>query len=85
MAVGRLAHVETAFVMTVHKSQGSEFEHTLLVLPDSGEQVLNRQLVYTGITRARGYFSLVEAQAGTLARAAAAPLRRASGLAALLG
>lgn len=85
VAVGRLAHVETAFVMTVHKSQGSEFEHTLLVLPDSGEQVLNRQLVYTGITRARGYFSLVEAQAGTLARAAAAPLRRASGLAALLG
>lgn len=84
VAVGRLAHVETAFVMTVHKSQGSEFEHTLLVLPDSGEQVLNRQLVYTGITRARSYFSLVEAKAGTLERAASTPLRRASGLAALL-
>lgn len=80
VAISRLAHIETAFAMTVHKSQGSEFEHTLLVLPDSGGQIMNRQLVYTGITRARQYFSLIEAKAGTLALAARLPADRASGL-----
>jgi exodeoxyribonuclease V alpha subunit len=44
-------HVETAYAMTVHKSQGSEFAHTVLALPKTGA-VLARELVYTGITRA---------------------------------
>ncbi|WP_373099971.1 MULTISPECIES: exodeoxyribonuclease V subunit alpha [Pasteurellaceae] len=44
---------EPAFVMTVHKSQGSEFEHTLLVLPPEPNPVLSKELVYTGITRAK--------------------------------
>ena len=39
--------------MTVHKSQGSEFAHTLLVLPESPVPVLTRELIYTGITRAK--------------------------------
>jgi exodeoxyribonuclease V alpha subunit len=48
----RLPRHETVFAMTVHKSQGSEFEQVLLVLPDRESPVLTRELVYTGITRA---------------------------------
>ena len=80
VSVMRLAQVETAFVMTVHKSQGSEFEHTALVLPPGGAEVLSRELVYTGITRARECFTLVEAEAGLLEAAVARPNTRASGL-----
>ena len=39
--------------MTVHKSQGSEFDRVLLVLPDSDTPILTRELIYTGLTRAR--------------------------------
>lgn len=49
----RLPEHETVYAMTVHKSQGSEFEEVLLVLPDQASPVLTRELVYTGITRAR--------------------------------
>ena len=80
VSVMRLAQVETAFVMTVHKAQGSEFEHTALVLPPGGAEVLSRELVYTGITRAREQFTLVEAEAGLLAAAIERPSLRASGL-----
>ncbi len=80
VSVSRLAHVETAFAMTVHKSQGSEFGHTVLVLPAGGSKVLGRELVYTGITRARQQFTLVEGQAGLLAQAIANASQRASGL-----
>ncbi len=59
VSVARLAHVETAFAMTVHKSQGSEFEHTALVLSAQAGGVLGRELVYTGITRARQHFTLM--------------------------
>lgn len=54
----RLQAVETVFAMTVHKSQGSEFEHTALLLPPTASPVLTRELVYTGITRARRWFTL---------------------------
>jgi exodeoxyribonuclease V alpha subunit len=66
--------------MTVHKSQGSEFEHTALVLPPGAAEVLTRELVYTGITRARKKFTLIEAQPGLLEAAIARPSVRASGL-----
>ena len=84
VGVGRLAHVETAFAMTVHKSQGSEFEHTVLVLPAHAGPVLSRELVYTGITRARKAFTLVAAQPGLLATAVQQRTQRASGLQSLL-
>ena len=84
VGVARLAHVETGFAMTVHKSQGSEFEHTVLVLPPRAGAVLGRELVYTGITRARQAFTLVAAQAGLLAQAVQARTQRASGLRARL-
>jgi exodeoxyribonuclease V alpha subunit len=80
VSVMRLAQVDTAFVMTVHKSQGSEFEHTALVLPPGGAEVLSRELVYTGITRAREQFTLIEAEAGLLEAAIHRPSVRASGL-----
>jgi exodeoxyribonuclease V alpha subunit len=44
---------ETVYAMTVHKSQGSEFENVILVLPDRDSPVLTRELIYTAITRAR--------------------------------
>ncbi|MDC8772658.1 exodeoxyribonuclease V subunit alpha [Roseateles albus] len=80
VAVSRLADVETAFAMTVHKSQGSEFEHTVLVLPTEPSRVLTRELVYTGITRARKAFTLVNGWPPGFAKALAQRTRRASGL-----
>lgn len=50
---GRLPEHETVYAMTVHKSQGSEFDRVLLLLPDRDSPVLTRELLYTGITRAR--------------------------------
>ncbi len=52
--------VETVYAMTVHKSQGSEFRHTLLVLPDAPHPLLTRELIYTAVTRARDSFTLLE-------------------------
>jgi exodeoxyribonuclease V alpha subunit len=49
----RLPDHETVYAMTVHKSQGSEFDKALLILPDRPTPVLTRELIYTGITRAK--------------------------------
>lgn len=76
----RLNEVETVFAMTVHKSQGSEFSHTALVLPDALNPVLTKELVYTGITRAKQCFSLVEPRAGVFEAAVERKVRRISGL-----
>ncbi|KQX01936.1 exodeoxyribonuclease V subunit alpha [Massilia sp. Root418] len=83
----RLRQVETAFAMTVHKSQGSEFAHTVVVLPREGAAgaVLARELVYTGITRAKEYFTLCTPSAAVLDTAIAQRTQRASGLRALVG
>ena len=80
VSVSRLAHVETAFAMTIHKSQGSEFFHTVVVLPDAGGDLLTRELVYTGITRAKEFLTLVEPRPGLLGTAMAQQVQRASGL-----
>ncbi|WP_228761139.1 exodeoxyribonuclease V subunit alpha, partial [Pseudomonas paraeruginosa] len=76
----RLVEVDTVFAMTVHKSQGSEFAHTALVLPDALNPVLTKELVYTGITRARDWFSLVESHPGVFEEALRRKVRRLSGL-----
>lgn len=81
----RLRHVETAFAMTVHKSQGSEFAHTVLVLPKDGGAVIARELIYTGITRAKEYFTLVTPAPQVLMEAVALRTQRASGLRKLIG
>ena len=49
----RLPDHETVYAMTVHKSQGSEFDHVLFLMPDRSVPVLTRELVYTAITRAK--------------------------------
>lgn len=55
----RLPEWEPAWAMTVHKSQGSEFGEVLLALPDSVSPVVTRELVYTGVTRAKGRVTLL--------------------------
>lgn len=52
-APGRLEGLEAAWAITIHKSQGSEFDHVLLVLPEEDSSLLTRQILYTGLTRAR--------------------------------
>ncbi|MDT0501432.1 exodeoxyribonuclease V subunit alpha [Halomonas sp. PAR7] len=76
----RLQAVETVYAMTVHKSQGSEFTHTALLLPDAPNPILTRELVYTGITRARHWLSLVETGRGQLLDAVERRVMRVSGL-----
>lgn len=53
LAPGRVPEHETVYAMTVHKSQGSEFDEVVLILPDAVSPVLNRPLIYTAITRAK--------------------------------
>ncbi len=57
----RLVFVETAFALTVHKAQGSEFNQSILVLPATPNPVITRALIYTAITRARTQFTLIAA------------------------
>jgi exodeoxyribonuclease V alpha subunit len=76
----RLRHVETAYAMTVHKSQGSEFAHTVLALPKEAGAVLARELVYTGITRASREFTLLTPVPNVLGEAIGRRTHRASGL-----
>jgi exodeoxyribonuclease V alpha subunit len=77
----RLPAVETVFAMTVHKAQGSEFAHCVLVLPAQRNPVLTRELAYTAITRARARFTLVSAgNPAVLAEAAGRRVQRSGGL-----
>jgi len=75
----RLPRHETAFAMTVHKSQGSEFDSVLVMLPEQRSRVLTRELLYTAITRARRRVALVT-DAAVLEQAVATPTERHSGL-----
>ncbi|MDU8923943.1 exodeoxyribonuclease V subunit alpha [Pasteurellaceae bacterium LIM206] len=74
---------EPAFVMTVHKSQGSEFAHTFFVLPTENSPVLCKELIYTAVTRARTEFTVFSSQ--SLWKAAVRKrVKRQSGLGLLL-
>ena len=84
VSVSRLPPVETAFAMTVHKSQGSEFDAVHLVLPPAGSPLLTRELLYTGITRARRALVLAGPDPAAIVQALGRATRRYSGLAALL-
>jgi exodeoxyribonuclease V alpha subunit len=79
----RLDAVESVFAMTVHKSQGSEFAHVCLVLPDKPVPVLTRELLYTGITRAKARLTLLMPERDLLWRAVQARVIRSGGLASL--
>jgi len=79
IAPGRLPVHETAFALTIHKSQGSEFDRVLVLLPSQTTPVLSRPLVYTGITRAKNEVTLM-APSEILAAAIKAKTVRDSGL-----
>ncbi|EAT12610.1 exodeoxyribonuclease V subunit alpha [Bermanella marisrubri] len=75
----RLPQHETVYAMTVHKSQGSEFEHCALVLPEYPAPVLTKELLYTGITRAKARLTLL-ARDKLIAYTLRNQVQRASGL-----
>jgi exodeoxyribonuclease V alpha subunit len=75
----RLPACETVYAMTVHKSQGSEFNQVLLLLPEQSAPVLCRELIYTAVTRARIQFTLVALPA-VFRQAVSRSLVRQSGL-----
>ncbi|EEF8871550.1 exodeoxyribonuclease V subunit alpha [Salmonella enterica] len=78
----RLPEHDTTWAMTVHKSQGSEFDHAALILPSQRSPVVTRELVYTAVTRARRRLSLY-ADERILASAIVTRTERRSGLATL--
>ena len=78
-APARLGAVETVYAMTIHKSQGSQFETAAVVLPEGTSQILTRELLYTAVTRAREQLILAGAEA-TVRAAVGRPVARASGL-----
>ena len=79
IAPARLPAHETAFAMTVHKAQGSEFDAVLVLLPQRRSRVVTRELLYTAVTRARRRVLLCGGE-DVLAAAIASPTRRRSGL-----
>ncbi|EPE37874.1 exodeoxyribonuclease V subunit alpha [Candidatus Photodesmus anomalopis] len=75
----RLPEHETAYAMTIHKSQGSEFDLVLMVLPLKFSKILTKELVYTGITRAKSSLFLY-ASMSILKRSINTKIQRSSGL-----
>jgi exodeoxyribonuclease V alpha subunit len=75
----RLGAVETVYAMTIHKSQGSQFDTAAIVLPPQTSRILTRELLYTAVTRARRRVILVGTEA-TIRAAIGRPVARASGL-----
>jgi exodeoxyribonuclease V alpha subunit len=76
----RLDAVETVWAMTVHKSQGSEYDHVLMVLPDREAPVLTRELLYTGVTRAKSRLTWWVPNPGVLFSAVTQRVSRSGGL-----
>jgi exodeoxyribonuclease V alpha subunit len=76
---GRLEGLEPVHAMTIHKSQGSQFRHAIVVLPTQESRILSRELFYTGVTRARRQVTVVASEAAVRA-AVGRVVQRASGL-----
>jgi exodeoxyribonuclease V alpha subunit len=79
----RLPEHETAYAMTIHKSQGSEFDDVNIILPTDNSPLLNRALLYTAITRAKKTVSIYATEA-ILLQAIKSQTKRHSGLVSLL-
>ncbi len=83
LLAARLPEYDTCFAMTIHKAQGSEFDHTMVLLPPAGapplNQLVTRQLLYTSVTRARKSVTLL-ANRESLASAISQNVNRMSGL-----
>jgi exodeoxyribonuclease V alpha subunit len=76
---GRLDALEPVHAMTIHKSQGSQFRHAVVVLPTEDSRILSRELLYTGVTRAQEQVTVVGSEAAVRA-AVGRVVQRASGL-----
>jgi exodeoxyribonuclease V alpha subunit len=76
---GRLESVDTVYAMTVHKSQGSQFDTAAVLLPPPTSPILTRELLYTAVTRARKRLVVVGSK-DSLSAAVSRPIARASGL-----
>jgi len=76
----RLGRHETVFAMTVHKSQGSEYDSVLFILPDRDSPVVTRELIYTGITRAKKHVEILCPE-NVFRNGISARIKRTSGLA----
>ncbi|GAB1409558.1 exodeoxyribonuclease V subunit alpha [Desulfovibrionales bacterium] len=83
LSPARLPRHETCYAMTVHKCQGSEFEHAILIVPEDSGTVLVRELFYTALTRAKQRFTLI-GRVDQAMDAAKRPVHRTSGLENLL-
>ena len=79
LSPARLGAVETVYAMTIHKSQGSQFETAAVLLPPPSSQILTRELLYTAVTRAKSRL-IVAGTEETVRAAVARPAARASGL-----
>ncbi len=79
LSPSRLAHVETVYAMSIHKSQGSQFATAAVLLPPPSSRLLSRELLYTGVTRARERLILVGSE-DAIRAAVNRPVARASGL-----
>ena len=79
LAPSRLSDVQTVHAMSVHRAQGSQFTRVTLVLPPAGSPLLTRELLYTGLTRAKEHIRVIGTRAA-LADAVRRPIVRASGL-----
>jgi exodeoxyribonuclease V alpha subunit len=78
--VARLENVATVHALTIHKSQGSEYDHVVVVLPDRASRLLTRELLYTAVTRGRTQLTLIGSE-DVITAAIERPIRRATGLA----
>lgn len=79
IAPARLSGIETGYAMSIHKSQGSEFDQVHVILPDTDSAVLSRELIYTAVTRARSRV-IIWGMEDVLAKALARKIVRHSGL-----
>ncbi|MCP5169609.1 MAG: exodeoxyribonuclease V subunit alpha [Hahellaceae bacterium] len=77
--LAQLPRIETVYAMTIHKTQGSEYENIALVLPDEDSPLLSRELLYTGITRAKKHATLW-ANEGVFKKCVERQVKRYSGL-----
>src|SRR5690606_13225944 len=76
---GFITQYDTVYAMTIHKSQGSEFDEVLMVLPEQYNPILTKELIYTGVTRAKKKV-YIQSDKEIFLQACQQPVSRGSGL-----
>jgi exodeoxyribonuclease V alpha subunit len=80
ISVSQLEDIDTVHALTIHKSQGSEYDHVVVVLPERASRLLTKELLYTAVTRAAEKVTVIGSRE-VIAAAINTPIRRATGLA----